>query len=72
MMNVATALKLVATTEFRPFTESDWHAWQGCNSKNPLIGENGKYAIIIDGDEVTFCDDEVNWFIYKLNFLSSY
>lgn len=51
-MNVAEALALVAETEFSPFDESDFDAFSGVESQNPLIGFNGVWIIIIDGDTV--------------------
>ena len=66
-MNAFEALKLVGETEFRPFTKSDWQAFSGCQTENPMIGENGNWAIIIDGEEICFLDDNSNWFNFKLN-----
>lgn len=63
------AFRLIAGTTFRPFTETDWQAFQGCQTENPLVGENGEWAIVIDGEEVTFVDEDVNWFNFRLNSL---
>jgi hypothetical protein len=68
-MNAIDAFKMIGETTFRPFTDSDWKAFQGCETQNPMIGENGQWAIVIDGDEVTFCSPDMNWFTFKLNFL---
>ena len=46
------AMRLIATTEFRPFSEDDWACFAGCESQNPLIGFNGIYAIVIDSGDV--------------------
>ena len=69
-MDAFEAMKLIATTEFRPFTKSDWEAFSGCQNENPMIGENGRWTIVIDGNEVTFCYEDLSWFTFKLNFLS--
>lgn len=41
-MNALIALKMIAETTFRPFTEFDWWAYQGCKTgcktENPLAG----------------------------------
>ena len=60
-MNAQTALLMVARTEFRPFTLSDWDAFSGCNSECPMIGENGNDLIIIDGDEIQIIDAEMTY-----------
>ena len=52
--NAAEALKLVSSTEFKPFTKSDWYGWAGCETKDPLIGYNGDITIILDGEIIGF------------------
>jgi hypothetical protein len=52
MLNVTQALLWVARTEFVPFTDTDWQAWAGCESENPLIGYTPDYIIIIDGETI--------------------
>ena len=69
-MDAFEAMKLIATTEFRSFTKSDWEAFSGCQNENPMIGENGRWTIVIDGNEVTFCYEDLRWFTFELNFLS--
>ena len=71
-MDAFEAMKLISETKFRPFTKSDWHTFQGCKTDNPMIGENGRWAIVIDGDEVTFCYEDLRWFSFKLNFTGAY
>jgi hypothetical protein len=67
-MNAIAALKLIATTTFKPFDESDWQAFAGCKTDKPMIGESEQYVIVIDGDECTFADYENgDWFNFKLN-----
>ena len=71
-MDAFEAMKLIAETKFRPFTKSDWQAFSGCQTENPMIGENGRWAIIIDGDEVTFCYEDLSGFNFKLNFTGEF
>ena len=73
--NALEALKLIATATFRPFDDTDWMAWQGCDSANPMIAEVDELVIIVDGDEVTFNlfgeeAGEFDWANFKLNLLS--
>lgn len=65
-MNATEALKMIAATEFRPFTESDFQAWAGVETENPMYGENGDWAIVLDGDVVQF-ENCGEWFIFNLN-----
>jgi hypothetical protein len=49
---------------FRSFDDSDWSAWAGCESENPMIGESedGTLTIIVDGNSITvyeYLDDEI-------------
>ena len=71
-MDAFEAMKLIATTEFRPFTKSDWEAFSGCQTDNPMIGENDRWTIIIDGNEVTFCYEDLSCFTFKLKFLGAF
>jgi hypothetical protein len=70
------ALKLIATAQFRPFTDTDWMGFAGCETADPQIAELGDLTIIIDGDELTFNmyseEGELEWTNFKLNFLSGY
>ena len=50
----AAALKLMAKVQFRPFDDSDWMGWAGCESAEPMIGEIGDITVVLDGDTVTF------------------
>jgi hypothetical protein len=67
-MNATQALLLIARTEFSPFTETDWMAFSGCESANPLIGYNGSYTIILDGDCVNILaeDDDCGGQLFNL------
>lgn len=38
----------------RPFDRSDWMAFSGCETANPLIGEADQGAVILDGTVVQF------------------
>lgn len=45
-------LRLIASIKFREFDELARMAFQGCESENPMIGENDEYLVILDGDVV--------------------
>ena len=66
----AEALKLVAVTTFKPFTQNDWDAFNGCTSEQPMIGTvdfaNGRkdgdnycVIIILDGAHLEFSQSYV-------------
>lgn len=57
-MNATQALLLIARTDFSAFTDADWCLWAGCTSDAPLIGYNGSYTILIDGDVVNIVSDD--------------
>ena len=67
-MNVTEALLLIARTEFSPFSETDFQAFAGAESANPLIGYNGSYTIVVDGDCVNIIgeDDDCGGQIFNL------
>jgi len=68
-LSATEALILIAKTEFSPFTDADWEAFAGCESENPLIGYNGSFTIVIDGEELVNIiheDDEFGGQIFKL------
>lgn len=46
------ALMLVATTQMRPFTKTDWMGFSGCETENPLIGETDEWVVIVDGNYI--------------------
>lgn len=52
MLTISEALALIAKTEFNAFTANDFECWAGVETKNPLIGYNGSFAIVIDGETV--------------------
>lgn len=53
--------RLVARAEFRAFTESDWYAYAGCETKHPRIAEIDGRTIVIDGDNVVVMDEDTEW-----------
>jgi len=46
------ALLAITRTRFRPFDQSDWDGFAGCESDHPLIGESGGCIWIIDGSKL--------------------
>ena len=52
------ALFLVAMAKFERFTPSDYDAFGGVESDNPMLGEYNDWLIIIDGKRVDFDDPE--------------
>lgn len=46
------ALRMLATTTMRPFTQQDWYGYSGCETKDPMIGEHGDFTIILDGPTI--------------------
>lgn len=55
-------LRKIALSSFREFTETDWDAFQGCESKDPLIADDVQYntvghTIVIDGDTINVIRD---------------
>jgi len=57
-LSMTEALSLIAKTQFSPFTEADWFAFAGCESDDPVIGYNGDFAIVVDGDTVNIIHAE--------------
>lgn len=51
-MNAAKAMRLLATANMRPFDKTDWEAFAGCESENPLIGEAEAFILIVDGNRL--------------------
>lgn len=62
------ALRMLATTEMKPFNKMDWCAYAGCESKDPMIGESGEFTIVLDGDLLNIChqDDGYGGTLFKL------
>ena len=63
---------VMAQTKFEPFTQADWDAFAGCETKNPLIGSYGDFAIVIDGDmiNIVHAEDEYGGQMYTLKQLA--
>lgn len=60
---VVEALKVIATTEFKPFDKHDWEAFAGCQTDEPMIGEIGDLIIVLDGEYAEFyLGDEIAQF----------
>ena len=60
-MNVsrATALRLIATSEFRPMSaEADFFAFAGVQSDEAFIAESELYTIILDGDRICLINED--------------
>jgi hypothetical protein len=43
-------ISIVAKAACRPFTNSDWDAFAGCESDEPLIGFFEDMIVVVDGD----------------------
>ena len=69
-MNAATALRLLATTQMREFTETDWDAFAGCKSEHPLIGEAAGYTLIVDGRHLGIVNEHGEEAGYQLESLA--
>lgn len=71
-MNKQKALKILAECEFKPFTQGDWYAFAGCESKFPLIcDDRDDYVIIMDGGSFSFYPTESNedmgeWYMFNM------
>jgi hypothetical protein len=59
-MTMNQALALLATANFEPFTDADWYAFSGCESKEPKLyyDEIAGLTIIHDGEVIDFIDDD--------------
>jgi hypothetical protein len=54
MITAQQALNMLALTTMRFFDRDDWHAFAGCESRSPMIGEFGdeyvgRYTLVVDG-----------------------
>jgi len=67
----AVALFTLSQTKMRNFTEDDWRAWSGCNSETPMIGEikieDEEVAVILDGNQLDFYDEDGNFVTFELS-----
>lgn len=57
-LSAVEAFRLMALTEFKPFTERDWEAFLGCESETPFIGYNGDYTLVLDGETLNIIHAE--------------
>ena len=53
--------KFLSSLNFRQFNHMDWSAFSGCNHPIPLIHEDEKMVVILDGNycEVYVNDDQI-------------
>jgi len=68
-LNSTEAFRLIATTQFRPFTKGDYECFAGVETAEPMYGENGDYALILDGTVVNIIhvDDAFGGQIFRLS-----
>lgn len=45
-------IQLLSKIQFRPFEQSDWYAYAGCESETPLIGNDDTHVVIIDDNMI--------------------
>ena len=66
--SIAQIFKMMALTEFKPFTEDDWASFSGCKSAYPMIGYNGEFTLVLDGEtlNVIDADDDYGGAFYTL------
>ena len=57
-LSASEAIALIAKTQFSPFTEFDWSAFAGCEADEPLIGYNGDYCLVLDGENINIIHGE--------------
>jgi len=60
------AVKILTSVQFSPFNDFYWMVFQGCISKNPLIGHDKDYLVIIDGDRFTVYNEAQEDFTFDL------
>lgn len=44
-------IRMVARADFRPFTETDWHGFAGCENASPRIATVDEFVVVEDGEE---------------------
>ena len=54
MITESQALRLVAISTFRPFSDLDWSRSVGYITDNPLIYETDDYVLILDGSSLAY------------------
>jgi hypothetical protein len=70
--NSAELLLIIARTEFKPFTKSDWDIFAGCESAEPRIGYYKDFVIVLDYDKINIIhdEDEFGGQLFELNQLA--
>ena len=58
MITQADVLRLVATSPFRKFVKLDYERFAGVESANPMISENDTFLIVLDGNIVSYFNDD--------------
>lgn len=62
-ITAAQALNMLALTTMRNFDRNDWHAFSGCESRSPMIGEFGdeyvgQFTLVVDGDTLLVINED--------------
>lgn len=61
-MKASAVFALLAQAQFRPFTQSDWYCYAGCESASPMIADIHEFTLIIDEDLLyVYAQDETFW-----------
>lgn len=66
--SIAEIFRMLVLTEFKPFNTERWAAFCGCKSAHPMIGYNGEFTLILDGEtlNVIDADDDYGGAFYTL------
>lgn len=43
---------VVASLQFKPFSEWDWRVFAGCESETPMIAHASPYTFVLDGTQI--------------------
>jgi hypothetical protein len=58
-------IEVLKRVELRDFTQGDWQAFAGCESRNPKIGELDNLIVIVDGNDIQVAQaEDDNWIIF--------
>jgi len=66
MITQADVLRLVATSPFRKFNQNDYECFAGVESANPMISENDTFLIVLDGNIVSYFNDDGENLVFAL------
>jgi len=66
MITQADVLRLVATSPFRKFVKLDYECFAGVESANPMISENDTFLIVLDGNIVSYFNDDGENLVFAL------